>query len=303
MRTTRCDICDKAQIPLNQTLKVNGKTYCENCLERDFPNERMLEHKEVQRDLDPTVCAFCNKDFGETELKKLSDYPVCDECEKNVQNKAFPGWVKAFCIGIGLIVIISFAWNWKFFNAYLNIREANDFFTKGDYANASLAMEAASEKVPKVEDLKTFSAYFKGIDFLSKDQSTEALHEFEKCKDKLSEDYAINNFIIQARMGSTFDHEDYPGFLQAAKDNLAIDTTLAVSYASVASAYACLYVDEGNEENKQNYQWYIHRAKEIDSTSQEILQYYDMLAYRVESKRIIQREQFIKEFPDGWNKN
>lgn len=164
-------------------------------------------------------------------------------------------------------------------------------------------MKSASEKVPEVEDIKTISSYFNGIDLLTKDKSSEALKEFNKCKEKIPPDYDIKTLIMQARIGSAFDNKDYIGFLEASKENLELDTTLAVSFTSVASAYACLYANKGNEEDKYNSIKYLNRAKQIDSTSKEMTVYYNMVEYRIFSRKIIKREEFIKQFPNGWTKN
>jgi hypothetical protein len=214
-----------------------------------------------------------------------------------------PNWVKAFFVGILVIVVGSIIWNWNYYAAYMNIKKSNEYFKNGDYFNAALVMKSASEKVPEVEDIKTISIYFNGINLLAKDKCSEALSEFEKCKDKIPQDYNINTLIIQARIGSAFDKKDYNGFLEASKDNLALDSTSAISFASVASAYACLYADKGNGDYKQNSIDYLYKAKQIDSTSKEMKDYYNMVDYRIDSRKIIKREEFIKQFPNGWIKN
>lgn len=302
MRKIDCNICDKKEISLNETIKIDGKVYCSSCFGTSFPDQKELEKKQVEKEIDPTICSSCSKDFGEIELNKISTYPICTECEKTIKNRTFPFWVKGFFIAILIIVVASFIWNWKYYSAYSDIKKSNTYFQRGDYSNATSLMRLASQKVPEVEDIKTISIYFNGIDLLSKDKSSEALEEFEKCKEKNPTDHNINSLIIQAKMGATFDNKDYIGFLEAAKENLALDTTLAISFASVASAYACIYADKGEVEDKQNAIKYLDTAKKIDSTSQKMKSYYNMIDYRIFSQKIIKREEFIKQFPNGWSK-
>ncbi|TWW08412.1 hypothetical protein E3A20_24600, partial [Planctomyces bekefii] len=295
-------ICDKKDIPMNDTIKIDSKVHCSNCFETHFSDQNDLEGKLVEKEIDPTICSSCSKDFGNVELNKISTYPICSECETTIKNKTFPSWVKGFFIAILVIVVASFIWNWKFYSAYSDIKKSNTFFQNGDYSNATSLMRLASQKVPEVEDIKSISIYFNGIDLLSKDKCSEALKEFEKCKEKIPADYDINTLIIQAKIGSTFENKDYNGFLEASKENLDLDTTLAISLASVASAYACIYADKGKEDDKLNALKYLEKAKQIDSTSQEMKTYYNMLDYRIYSHKIIKREEFIKQFPNGWTK-
>ena len=51
---------------------------------------------------------------------------------------------------------------------------------------------------------------------------------------------------------------------------MAIDTTQALSWAGVASAYACLYSQTGNEIFKFNATKYLEKATTIDSLSKEL---------------------------------
>ena len=302
MKKKDCDICDVKEIPWNDTIKIDGKNYCNNCFNTHFTDQNLLKNKLVEKELDPTICSSCAKDFDELELKKISIYPICFDCETTLKNKTFPIWVKCFLVGILVLVIVSFIWNWKFYSAYMDIKKSNDFFAKANYAEASKYMNAASKKVPEVEDLVTISAFYTGIDLLVKDKSSEALKEFEKCKDKLPDGYNIHTLILEAQIGSCYDNKDYNGYLNASKEFLALDSTLPLSLTYVASAYACLYAEKGNDEDKQNAILYLSKAKQIDSSSKDMLGYYNMIEYRLDSRRIIKREDFFKEFPNGWTK-
>jgi len=302
MKHIQCDHCKKNAIPMNNSLQIDGYLYCNDCVEKLFSKKDSLNNKKVVQVLDPTVCSNCNSDFNETELNKISHYPVCKDCETKINNRTFPFWVKAFMSGIMVVVVLGFIWNWKYYNAYSNIKKANEYFQKADYSNAYKYMNSASEEVVEVDYLRTMASYFKGIYLLRNDKSSVALIEFEKCKGKVESDYNLNSLIIQARIGICFDKKDYTGFLKASNENLAIDTTQALSWAGVASAYACLYSQTGNEIFKFNATKYLEKATTIDSLSKELKDYSNMIEYRIYSKKILRREDFIKQFPTGWSK-
>lgn len=194
-------------------------------------------------------------------------------------------------------------WNWKFYTAYNQILESNQSIEKGDYNKGSLLMNEASKKVPEIEDLHMLSDYYKGIDLLTKDKSIAALAIFEKYKDKLPPDYKIEDLIVQAKVGASFDKKDYQGFLEASKQSLNIDSTSAISFSTVASAYSCLYAEKGDINDKVNTEKYLAKARKIDNKTKENKEYYNLIEYRLSTRKLIKREDFVKQFPNGWTKN
>lgn len=303
MRKTNCNICGEKDIPVNDTLRIDNKIYCKSCFEQQFPDPKVLQNKTVEQELDPTICFSCNKDFGDLELKKIANYPICDACQVKIKNRTFPTWVKAFFIAVLVIVAGSFIWNWKYYQAYSYIMKSNDYFQQGDYNSATNLMHLASIKVPEVEDIRTLTSYFHGVDLLVKDSSAEALVEFNKCKDKLPTEYDLDLLINQAKIGKAFNQKDYKGFLEATLESFARDSTTAFSYASVASAYACIYADEGSENAKEKALFYLDKAKMLDENDEENKEYVNRIEHRIETKNIITRNEFVERFPNGWTKN
>ena len=302
MKKTSCDICQKTDVPLNDTLKIEGKTYCAACIQATFPNDSHLELENIEKEFDPTVCVFCEKDFGSRHLSNIANYPVCEDCETDIRNRTFPTWVKAFLAAIVVIVIGAFFWNWKYYQAYNDIKTSNNQFTAGFYTQAAERMTSASEKVPEVEELSTLASYFRGIARLTEDKSAEALVEFNQCADKMPAEYNMGILINQATIGATFDNKDYEGFLKASMKQLELDSSNATFWTSIASAYACIYADKGDESARKNAFLYLQKARSIDSTSADAREYYNMVEYRIDSKKIISREEFLQQFPNGWTK-
>ncbi|MBF4514772.1 hypothetical protein IRZ71_00360 [Flavobacterium sp. ANB] len=302
MRKTECTNCDNKSVPLNETITINEKDFCQPCFEANFSDEEKLNGKTVEKKYDPTICSACATDFEEKELNKIGVYPHCNDCEAKVKSRVFPNWVKAFFIGIIVIILFSFYWNWQYYDAYSNIQDSNAYFDKGDFANATKLMAKASKEVPEVEDLKTLADYYDGFDLLKKDKNEEALNKFNACIGKIPPDFNLDLYINMAKIGATFDKKDYDGFLTAAKEILKIDSTASDAYASVASAYACIYASRNDESAKVKSYEYLKKAKAIDSTSAEAKFYYNLVEYRMFAHKIMSREEFIKQFPNGWTK-
>jgi tetratricopeptide (TPR) repeat protein len=245
-----------------------------------------------------SVCAFCKNDYGHL-LNKLSVYPICDSCKVALNKQIFPTWVKLFFGGVLLVVVFSIFWNWRFYSAYINFQKANKAYFKQNTTDAAKFMTKAAEDVPETPDIAKMAAYFRGIDLLVKDKSTAALAEFNKCRD-LSPDFKVNLYVLQAEMGSGYDKKDYKLFLSAAKASLQLDTNQSQSWAAVASAYACLYSQNNADSLKQLSLNYIHKAKRLDDTSATAKEFYGRVLYRLDSKQVISRDQFLKKFPKGY---
>ncbi len=303
MIKTNCNSCNTQEIPINDTINIDGRIYCHDCFENQYSEKDALKDKSVKKQFDSTICSFCNKDFLDLELNKLGSYPICKDCEITVKNKTFPSWVKLFFISIVFIIIGSFLWNWKYYTAYNQILESNRSVEKGDYKKGSLLMNEASKIVPEVEDLHMLSEYYKGIDLLMNDKSTAALAVFEKYEDKFPPDYKVEDLIVQAKVGASFDKGDYKGFLDASKQSLDLDSTAARSFATVASAYSCLYAEKGDISDKSDAEKYLAKARKIDDKTKESKEYYNLIEYRLNTRKLIEREDFVKQFPNGWTKN
>jgi hypothetical protein len=247
-----------------------------------------------------TICAFCNQDFGDTPLGKLSVYNICDNCKVNIDKQIFPLWVKGFFAAVLILVIFSIFWNWRFFMAYHQVSSANAAFVKGDVANAAYYMKKASDNVPDVKDIAMIAVYFDGIYLLTQDKSAAALAEFNRCKDNLPADLNVKLYLLQAEMGAAYDAKNYPLFVSASKEWLQTDTTKSMQWASVASAYACMYAQNGADSSKQQAMKYLNRAKAIDSTSADSREYTGRIMYRIDSRQVISIAEYHKKFPKGY---
>lgn len=66
---------------MNETIKIDGQIYCHDCIESQHPEKDELKNKLIEKQFDPTICSFCNKDFLDLELNKIGSYPICKDCE------------------------------------------------------------------------------------------------------------------------------------------------------------------------------------------------------------------------------
>jgi hypothetical protein len=161
-------------------------------------------------------------------------------------------------------------------------------------------MTEASDNVPEVGVIASLSHYYKGINYLYKDKSAPAAAELKQVGKELSEEFKIKELLTSAEMGATFDKGDYKGFLAVSKKALESDTTLASSWAGVSSAYACLYAKNGADSLKNLSLYNLKKSQTLDDTSAAAKEYAGRIMYRLDSRKIITKEQFYKQFPKGY---
>ncbi|HEY9006154.1 hypothetical protein [Ohtaekwangia sp.] len=302
MRYVNCGQCHKTDLPINSSLTIDGISYCEACIQATFTEEQ-LKTKKVEKEYDPTICSSCQTDFGDTVLNRVARYPLCTSCETSLKDKVFPAWVKAFFAVVIVLVFFSAFWNWRFINGRSSLLHSRKAIENNDYKRAAEDLAVASENVPEVADLRALASYYKGISLLTEDHSVEALAEFNSCKNLVPNDYNIEALIVQAEMGAGFDTKDYAMFLRATKENLKRDTSLAISWAGVASAYACLYATQKSDSLKNLFQYYRSKALSLNDSTEELSVYINRLDHRIETGEILTKNEFDRKFPQGWTKN
>lgn len=299
MRYVTCSSCAKDSIPLNNSVSVDGVVLCQDCFSETFNDKALLKGRQVLQELDPTVCVSCNKDFGDTALRKMGTYPVCDTCTVAIEKRVMPTWVKAFFAAVVLIVVFSFYWNSRFFQAHEEINNANAAFQRQEYRLAADLMSDASNHVREMEDLRHMKAYFSGIACLTEDKSTEAVDHFKSCLDFMPKDFDVSILLQQAELGSAFDKKDYHQFLMLSKMQLERDTTNVINWGSVASAYACLYATTGKDSLKTLAHIYLAHV-EADTLDPTAPQYLQRIRHRLATREIITKKEYDKRFPIGW---
>lgn len=300
MRFVTCGACRNSQTPLNASLLIDDVVYCEQCLKERFPSDADLNGKKVVKEFDPTICASCAQDFGDVALRLHGSYPMCDNCLAALQTRIFPGWVKAFFAGVIILVVVSLAWNWRFIDAYYQIKKSRAVLENGTVEEAVTLFASLSSNVPEVHEFGQMANYYKGLMLMQEDKGDEALVAFRDCAD-LPDNYGIPMLMLQAEISSSFNHKDYLGFVDASKRYLSIDTS-SVAIAQVASAYACVYAEQKSDSIKTIAMEYLQKAISTHDTTRFFTSYINRIEHRLATGEIIDRENFEARFPNGWSK-
>lgn len=304
MRTADCNHCDKKALPLNETIKVDSAVYCAECFEKNFTEQSQLEGHTIEKEFDPTVCTTCGNDFGETELGRIAGHPTCESCEETIRKRSFPTWVKAFFVGVLVLVIFSIVWNMRFYIAHIHLKKMTMALQTGNMQQASQSAEIASKNVPEMQELQFMSQMYKGIFLILDEQSDKGMETLISCKAIAPAEYhgALDNMILQASIGSAFEAKNYELFLEKCKRLLDNNPEDPSSLAYVASAYACLYAQNGLDSLKRLSIEYLDKSKAYPDSTGEMNKYYNRIEYRLYSREVIGGKEFEKKFPNGWIK-
>lgn len=298
MRFVRCGSCHNEKTSVSSSLLVDGIVYCENCLKEKFPSDADLKGKTIVKEFDPTVCANCSKDFGDVVLRLHGNYPVCDSCQQAIQARIFPSWVKAFFAGVLVLVVFSLAWNWRFIEAYYQLKQTEGALADGSVEEVAKLYSSIAANLPEVHEMGQVATYYKGLVLLKEDNGAEALQAFRSCT-ALPKDFGVPVLTLQAEIATAFDHKDYSGFVDASTRYLSFDSS-SVAMAQVASAYACLYAVEQSDSAKSIALNYLDKAMSAHDTTRFFSTYVNRIEHRLATREIIDHKTFEARFPKGW---
>jgi hypothetical protein len=155
MRRVGCEQCGQV-LPMNDMFIALGRSLCEPCTEAELTShaEGELPKDAVKRQVDPTVCAVCEEDNGDVELKALAGKPVCERCEESYRNRPYPRWLKIAFVTLVVLAVASFARNWRFVVAYVEERQAERAFKEGKFDRASDLMSDAAAEAPESKEIQ-----------------------------------------------------------------------------------------------------------------------------------------------------
>ena len=174
MKNTICDDC-KQTFNISETFKVAESTLCRSCAEKLLQSRKDIPKKQIHKQTDPTVCVNCGKDNGDSELPKLAGLPACEQCITFFRNRPYPMWIKAAMIGLAAIVIFSFAWNWRFVKAYIDMRKSAAAMQSGDIETTARLFRSAATNVPEVRRLSAMASFYEAAILLKNNKPAEAL--------------------------------------------------------------------------------------------------------------------------------
>ena len=303
MRHVKCERCFESH-PMNDMFQGFGRSLCKKCVDHEFAerSQEAISQDTVKRQTDPTICSSCGRDGGDAPLQTLGgSAPVCAVCEQKFRHYPYPTWIKAaLSVLVGLVVLSSLH-NWRFFAAYAEIQRGVRRAEAQDLTAAIALLDSASRRVPESKEVTGIASFYRGLDLLAQEKSAEALPHFQNAFQVMSGDRAIQDYVLYAEIGVAFDRKDYDRFLAKSKAMMERNPNDATAVAGVASAYACKWAETGVQGFKELALNHLEEARRLAGMeSATFKEYENRILFRLDSREIINREEYQRRFPGGY---
>lgn len=287
---------------MSQAFAVADRTLCTGCANK-FSAENRLGPGQIGQMSDPTVCRYCGADAGEEEWPHVAQLPACTSCEAGFRNRPYPDWLKlSFTIFLA-VAVAAFAYNLRFFRAYVEIIRGNHSMEDGKIEQAIANYSLAAEWLPEIPELATVPNLYKSQLLVNDEKYSEALALVQKSRAHAAPSYrsAFNEVEIGAQIGLAFDRHDYDAFVEQARQLVTMNPDDAYAHCKLASAYACKYASTGAQEFHKDAMHELALAKANKGAElPQFTEYESRVVHRLHSREIITREEFKKRFPNGW---
>jgi hypothetical protein len=299
MKKVNCQGC-RGHFALNETVTANERCLCQECIEKEIAAEQTT-WEEVVRNVDTTICAQCGKDNGEAAFEVIAGVGVCPRCAAWLRNRPWPEWLKPAFAFMIIVVALAGVWNWRFVDAYLDVKSSHKAIDGGDFSRAALLMESAGRSVPESPYVRVMTHYLKGMDFYLQDKQSEAYAEFCICCDTDPSVEGFKAMRTHAAIGKAFEDKDYDAFLRLTLEyaDTSGDTEAA---GMLASAYSCKYAVTREEQYKAKAMEYIEKVRDsrLSDARETYEDYEDRMLHRMETGEIIKQPEFKKRYPNGY---
>jgi tetratricopeptide (TPR) repeat protein len=212
-------------------------------------------------------------------------------------------WLKLSFVALVGLAIFAFSWNWRFMAGLRELRQMKRAVTARDVEKAADCAERAAGYLPEISEVTGLAHMYRGIVFLSQEQSAKAVECLRKAKQapgmrEASSD--LDRLILSAEEGVAFDNKNYDEFLAKAKIG-ATRWPDPSSIAGLASAYACKYATTGSAEYRKQAQESLKKAVLMAGPKDpDVKEYTGRIQLRLDTREIITRAEYMRRFPNGY---
>jgi hypothetical protein len=148
MRHGTCAACRQSK-PLGEMLLLRGAPHCGPCVDGIAATANPpLTDADVERAVDPTLCAFCKLDNGSSDLPTLGGVPACIRCEQNLRTRPFPTWVRASFFALLALLAFSLWRGSSYFDAGRALIHGERSMESHRYAEASAELATVLRSAP-----------------------------------------------------------------------------------------------------------------------------------------------------------
>jgi len=167
MRRAGCVVC-KSTIPIAKMYVIGGTLLCETCATRRAQDIKLTgKEPRIERALDPTICAECGADKGETEWLKVGGTPLCFKCRQRFYEVPFPAWTLVTLLAVFAVLGYALWHGSVYVEAGRTLAEGERLLAQKQYAAAADDLRRVLESGSESERvfLLTVKAYLLAGDY------------------------------------------------------------------------------------------------------------------------------------------
>jgi tetratricopeptide (TPR) repeat protein len=133
MRQGTCTQCTTAG-PLGEFIQHENKLYCRPCTDKLLQSTGTLSGAGVA--IDPTICARCHADNGNSEYSRIGELPFCQPCQDYLYANPYPQWLKMGLAALVVLLAVALVHGRKYFQVGREMYIGEKLVDQGRYAEA-----------------------------------------------------------------------------------------------------------------------------------------------------------------------
>ena len=252
MRRILCTDCGTAHSPLAESYALRGKLVCRACAAKRMVDAAdPVPASDIQPLTDPTICADCRKDRGDRAWPDSNGRHLCRECRAHWKRIQFPIWVRLACTVCLLAGSCGFLHSLRLARGIHAYRQGIAAFLDDDYAKAAEDLHRARGFMPKDEHFEDLEAFYRGHACLEEGNAREAARQFQISLDLDPDSPTTAHMLYVAQRRAAFKEGKYEAYFRASEALLELDGHTPQALLAMASAWACRFVQSGQDECRQ----------------------------------------------------
>jgi len=133
MRHGTCSQCATTG-PLGEFIQHDNRLHCPPCTDRLLQNTGTLAGAAAV--IDPTICARCNADNGNSEYSRVGELPFCQPCQDYLYSNPYPQWLKVGLAALVVLLVVALVHGRKYFQVGREMYIGEKLVEQKKYAEA-----------------------------------------------------------------------------------------------------------------------------------------------------------------------
>ncbi len=146
MRHGTCTQCASTGA-LGEFIQHENRLYCRPCTDKLLQSGGTLTGAAVA--IDPTICARCHADNGNSEYSRVGELPFCQPCQAYLYSNPYPQWLKLGLAALVVLLVVALVHGRKYFQVGREMYIGEKLVDHGKYAEAIPHLQKTVQVAPE----------------------------------------------------------------------------------------------------------------------------------------------------------